>query len=400
MRKLILTALLLTIVTPCLMAQRKEMSQARSYIKSGKDFDKAQKLMEDLLAKDSASRSDPRVYMLLYQSVRKQYDAGNEQLYLKQTYDTANFFNLTKKMFSVLETLDSIEMDMGQDKKGRPNHRRRHAEELNTYRPNLYYGGMYFIHKADYGQAYTFFDDYIDCARQPLFAEYDYLDNDSMMPYAAYWATYCGFKQKKASHTLQHAQLALCNKAKRRHTLIYVSEAYVSEKDTANYLNILYQGFKEYPQSPYFFSHLIDYYTASNQADSALHIADMALKIDSVSPLYLFAKSTVLLNMGMYGECITVSDYLIELNDTLPEPYYNAGTAYLNEILEIEQKNDSRKYRALIRNMYQKALPYMERYRLLAPEEKKKWGPALYRIYLNLNMGTQFEKVDSLLTVE
>ena len=37
-QKLIL--LLLTMITPCLWAQKKELSQARSYIKSGKDYDK------------------------------------------------------------------------------------------------------------------------------------------------------------------------------------------------------------------------------------------------------------------------------------------------------------------------------------------------------------------------
>ena len=50
-RKIILTTLLLLSVLPCLRGQRKEMSQARSYLKSGKDFDKAEKLMEDKVDK-------------------------------------------------------------------------------------------------------------------------------------------------------------------------------------------------------------------------------------------------------------------------------------------------------------------------------------------------------------
>jgi hypothetical protein len=39
----------------------------------------------------------------------------------------------------------------------------------------------------------------------------------------------------------------------------------------------------------------------------------------------------------------------------------------------------------------------MEHYRQLAPNEMNKWGPALYRIYLNLNMGRQFDEIDRLL---
>ncbi len=46
---------------------------------------------------------------------------------------------------------------------------------------------------------------------------------------------------------------------------------------------------------------------------------------------------------------------------------------------------------------YLKAKPYMETYRALRPENKDKWATALYNIYLNLNLGQQFEEIDRLL---
>jgi hypothetical protein len=39
----------------------------------------------------------------------------------------------------------------------------------------------------------------------------------------------------------------------------------------------------------------------------------------------------------------------------------------------------------------------MEKYRELAPDESQRWAPALYRIYLNLNKGKQFEEIDRLM---
>ena len=39
----------------------------------------------------------------------------------------------------------------------------------------------------------------------------------------------------------------------------------------------------------------------------------------------------------------------------------------------------------------------MQEYRKLAPNEKAKWGVPLYTIYLNLNMGREFEEIDKLL---
>ena len=101
----------------------------------------------------------------------------------------------------------------------------------------------------------------------------------------------------------------------------------------------------------------------------------------------------MLFNIGRYDESIALSDTLIAMNDSLPEPYYNAGTAYINKALKLHPLREKKQ----VRNTYSLARPYMERYRKLAPQQKQKWGPALYRIYLNLNMGKQFDEIDRLL---
>ena len=100
-KKLIAITLLILTIIPCLRAQRKEISQARSYIKSGKELAKAETMLRDAIKKDSSSRQDPRVYASLLQAIEKQYAEGNEKLYLKQKYDTTQLFTLTKKLFDV-----------------------------------------------------------------------------------------------------------------------------------------------------------------------------------------------------------------------------------------------------------------------------------------------------------
>jgi tetratricopeptide (TPR) repeat protein len=152
-------------------------------------------------------------------------------------------------------------------------------------------------------------------------------------------------------------------------------------------------GFSHNPTNTYFFPRLMDYYTAHGDNEAALDVVDRALEADGSNTLYLFAKSTVLFNMGRYDECIALSDSLISMNDSLPDPYYNAGTAYLNKALKLHPLRQKKQ----LRQVYQKARPYMERYRQLAPDQQRKWGPVLYRIYLNLNMGRQFDEIDQLL---
>ena len=395
-QRIVISTLLLMMTVTCLLAQKKELSQARSYIKSGKDYDKAEKLMTGLLA-DSAHRKNMKVYATWYDAVSGQYAQANEKLYLKQKYDTAAFFNITKKMYVIAESLDSL--DMQPDAKGRVKleYRKEHADQLNLLRPNLYYGGTYQIRREDYKQAYSYFDLYIGAAHQPLFTDYKYLESDKQIPQAAYWATFCGFKLKDAQKTLKYSQLALADREKSRFVLHYMCEAYQQLNNLEEYVNTLCLGFKLFPTYPYFFPRLADYYKDQGDNATVLQLAEQGLKKHPENELFLLAKSIALLNMNRYDECIAISRQMISANEEHPEPYFNIATCYLNQALALEQLNEPRKYRQQLTKLYNDALPMMEKYRQLMPFDIQRWGPGLYRIYLNLNKGKQFDEVDRLM---
>jgi tetratricopeptide (TPR) repeat protein len=361
-------------------------------LKSKRGVEQAEQLMTKLL-KDSANRQDKRIYAVWFESVLMQYQAVNEKLYMKQRQDTAQFFELTRRLFNVAEALDSL--DMRPDRKGRidPEYRKEHAEQLMKFRPNLFVASTYFVRKSDFKKAYDFMEAYMDCARQPLFAGYQLDSLDERMPEAAYWATYSGYRMNDPVLTLRYRHLALRDTARAEHTLQYMSEARRQLNDDSLYMETLREGFHRYPTNSYFFPRLMDYYTARGDNAEALNVVNRALEVNDSSMLYLYAKSTVLFNMGRYDESIALSDTLIARNDSMPDPYYNAGTAYLNKALKLHPLREKKQ----LKQTYQKARPYMERYRQLAPEQKLKWGPALYRIYLNLNMGKQFDEIDQLI---
>ena len=396
-QKTIALLLLLLMITPCLRAQKKELSQARSYIKSGTDFDKAEKLMTDLLKKDTANKTNEKIYLTWFQAVTKQYEAANEKLYLKQKYDTAAFFNLTRRLYSIAETLDTL--DARPDEKGRVKLRYRedHAKQLDLLRLNLFFGGTYHLRKENYQTAFDFLETYLDAADKPLFKDYDYHKTDKRMPEAAYWASYAGYKMQDAPRTLRYLEEAVKDTAKACYAIQYACEAYRRQQDEGAYFQMLKRGFEAYPDYAYFFPRLVDYYQAKEQPDSVLSYADAALKSNSKSEIFLLAKSVALLNLERYDECIQVSEQLIALNDSLAEPYFNIATAKLNQVLALDRLNQPRVHRQKMRKLYMEARPYMEAYRKLAPDEKRKWAPALYRIYLNLNMGKQFEEIDKVM---
>lgn len=395
MRQLFLFfAIFISIAT---FAQKKEISQARSNIKSRSNLDQAEASMRSLL-NDSANRENIKIYETLADAIRAQYEVANEKLYLKEQYDTISFFNTAHRMFLAYESLDSI--DALPDKKGRIklNFRKKNAEYLDKYRRNLYNGGLFFIRKKDYLSAYNMMDTYLDSAKQPLFVDCKYTNNDKIAFSSAFWALFSGYKLNKPDYALKYADLALTNNLYRNRALQYLSEIYLMNGDTTKYVETLHIGFNENKKSKFFFLRLMDYYNSKNQLDSAMAVADTALTSDKDNVLFLFAKSNILLNMGRYPECISICDTILEENDTLPDVYYNAGVSYINLAVNLEKTPASkRKNRTQILDYYKKSLPYMEKFKDLRPNDKSKWAPSLYNIYLRLNMGKQFEEMSLIL---
>lgn len=392
MKKYTILALGLFLLHTPMSAQRKQIGDAKTILKSGKNFEQAEKLMTDLL-KDSANLGNTRIYDIWLQAVEKQYLAINEKMYLKQQVDTTRFFDLTQRMFVVAERLDSV--DARPDKKGKvnPEYRKDNAVKMQTYRPNIYYGGAHHLKKGDFKKAYSFFETYLDCDRQPLFTGYDLMYKDPKMGEVAYWATYCGYRLHDPVLTLRHAPTAQRDEGKMEYTLQYMAEAWNWLEDDSMHMATLWQGFRLYPKSNYFFPRLMDVYNSRGNYAMADSVVNEALKTDSLNYLFLYAKSTVLLNLHRYEACLKVCDELIQLKPDMADAYFNAGIACLN----VAQSMDPRKNKTKLRKIYEQARSYMESYRAKAPDEVDKWAPALYRIYFNLNMGKQFDEIDRLL---
>ncbi len=377
--------------------QKKEINAARDLLKSGKDLAKAQTSMEDLL-KDSVNRDNEKIWALLFDIVVKQYEQGNEQLYLKQKYDTTSLFNLTKRLFEVAESLDSL--DMIPDKKGKVKlkYRDNHLEFLHQIRPNLLSGGLWMIGKQKYPEAYQYLDTYIDCATQPLFKSLNYQDTDPQLPEAAYWSVYCGYKMKDPKATLHHSYEALKDTAHYSYMLQYLAETYKLESDTTRYEQTLLEGFKIDSSFPFFFPRLIEFYTDNNCLDAAMNIVNEALAKDSTNVLYQFTKTTLLLNTGEYDACIELCDKILANGDTISGTYLNAGLAYFNKAVKLDKNLQlNTKTKKTIQSYYQKALPYLEKYRKLHPDEAERWAFPLYTIYLNLNKGAEFDEMEKIM---
>ena len=379
----------------CACAQKKEIAQAQTYLKSGTNLDKAEVSMRTLL-KDSDNRQNMKIWLVLTEAIKKQYEQGNEELYLKQAYDTTALFLTGHKMFLAYEAMDSV--DALPDKKGRvrPKFRKKNMDFLVPFRKNLYSGGLFFVAKQKFAEAFSMFDAYIDCSKQPLFSQMKFSATEPIALSASYLATYCGVRLHDNRIAEKYSATALLCKDGRENTMRFLADIYNEEKRSDEYREILKNGVEEYPKSEYFFTRLVDYYNSCNLQDSALAVADKAIEKDSTNTLFLYAKGNTLLNIGEYEKCIDICDRILAINDSVADAYYTAGVAYLNLAFEA-QKMGGKGSKSRAKDAYSKALPYMEHYRQLAPDQKDRWASVLYNIYLNLNMGKKFEEISKLL---
>lgn len=401
MNKLVLVVLLLIPIS--LSAQKKQISQAQEIIKSGKNLDKAEAMMRKLL-RDSLYKENPKVWNTLALSLQKQYEQANEKLFLKQAYDTTALFQVTKRWFMAAESLDSIDARPNSKGVSQPRYRRENADMLGKIRPNLYYGGTYYLANKKYQEAIGFYDLYLDCARQPLFSSYDYAERDTLRAQAAYWAMTAGTKLSDADKVLSYLPIARKDSTLLDRVLSYAAMAYLQKKDTTSYTSVLAEGFEKFPLSSFFFPRLMDYYERHDMEDQAKEIVDKALVVDSTNVLFLYAKSTVLLNMGRYDECISVCQQLLCLSDTVADTYYNLGIAYFNKAIMKEKRlmkqtvksSERRKEKAEIKSLFEASCPYLEKFRALAPEKIPMWSGPLYTIYLHLNKGIEFEEIEKI----
>lgn len=400
--KYIITLLLIMCIPLCMYSQKKEIAEVKSCLKSGKNLDKAETLMRKVIAMPEQN-TQLECRFLLSEVMRKQYEEVNELMYLKKMKDTTQMFNVLQRMFVSYESLDSV--DAMPDKKGnvRLKYRKKNAEYLNQFRPNLFKGGMYFMRHKDMTNAYQYFDMYVDCHQQPLFSDMHYEKDDTLANEAAYWALVAGHRIKDYAKIKKYELKALDYLPKAHFTIALLHESYMEQNDTAKAVAYLRKGFQEYPQHHYFFPRLVDYYVSQNQLDTVCQIVDRACELEPGNQFYRLARNTIQLNMSKYDECIALGDSLIHVNDKMAEAYLNVGTAYFNKALERNnsttetKRSDVRKKREEVNAFYEKAMPYIETYRTLRPRRKKQWAPMLYTIYLNLNKGEKFDEIDNLL---
>ena len=123
--------------------------------------------MEEVASKEE-TKNKAECYKMAGDLMHKINTIENEKLYLKQSYDTIKHFNSLHKMYLYYEKCDSIERDTTHNDKPKFRFRKNSVDKMKFHRRNLISGGLFFLRKEKYVEAYNLFDTYLRTAEMPM----------------------------------------------------------------------------------------------------------------------------------------------------------------------------------------------------------------------------------------
>ena len=378
---------------------QKQYKPLRGYLKA-KNGTEAMKEVEKL-EKDSLLNTDPKLYDYGCQAQILINDAENVKAYLKQAYDTARFFNSIYKIYEYVQKCDKAELNILAETGKSPKYAKQNRQLLHQYYKNLGAGGRYFFARKKYKEAMSLMAYYLDVPLMPIWGadkavvgQKDYVAN-------AYIYQKSAFMNGEFASVEKYKEYTLADTALRRNVFELLAKAAEQTGDTLHMEEYLRQGLTDYPADIYFFTRLTDYFTGSGEYTKSLALADSLLARYPDNLLYMASRTISLMNLQRYDEAITAGKQCLAIDSTIVDLQYYIGAAYCNLANEIKLPTNinSHTYRQKSKKQkdyYSAARPYIEAYRKECPEEKKKWAPLLYRVYWTLNLGRQFEEIESI----
>lgn len=402
--KKVLFSVVLLLAAGSSYAQVSNVKEAKSIINDVKpDFKKAESLINEAL-QNAETKDDANTWNIAG-LVQQKYNAKEmEKAYLRQKYDTIGVYNSILKMYEYFFKCDELAQKPNEKGKIKNSYRKSNTASLLAERGNLINGGIQFFNSNKDKEALKFFAAYIDAASNPMFEKENLLQKDTLISQVSYYAALAATKTENYKAVMKYAPYAVNDKEVGKFAMEFLSGAYKAEGDTAKWIATLQEGVNKYPEYPFFFGNLIDYYSNNNKFDEAMKFADDMIAKNPSSAFNVYVKGYLYHNMKDYDKALEFYKKTTELDNNYAEAYSNIGLIYCLKAQDISEKASSDmndpKYKAglaQIKKFYEEAKPYYEKARSLKPDSKDLWLQGLYRVYYNLNMGKEFEEIEKLM---
>ncbi len=405
MKKVVLSVVML-LVTGFAFAQEKAVKEAKKIAGAvNPDFAQAEQLINGALT-NPETKDQAETWNVAGFIQKRRSEKEMESAYLRKPYDTLQVYKSALDMCKYYLKCDELAQIPNEKGKIKNKYRKTNAATIKGERGNLINGGIQFFNENKNKEALEYFGMYVSLPSQPMFAEDEELKADTLLPQIAYYASLAAMKMEDYPSVLKYAPVAQDDKEVGKYAMEFVSTALKAEGDTAKWIVSLQEGVQKYPEHPFFFGNLIDYYSNSKKFDEAMAFADEMIAKDPSNPFNTYVKGYLYHNMEDYDKALEFYKKTIELSPDYAEAYSNIGLIYCLKAQDYSAKatsdvNDP-KYAedmAKLKTFYEEAKPYYEKARQLKPDQRELWLNGLYRVYYNLQMGPEYEEIEKLMNM-
>ncbi|RMG78691.1 MAG: DUF3808 domain-containing protein [Bacteroidetes bacterium] len=158
---------------------------------------------------------------------------------------------------------------------------------------------------------------------------------------------------------------------------IDLMEMYMAAGKEDEAVAILKEARAKYPKDGMLLTQETNIYLKAGKKEEALKNLNEAIAADPNNPTFYFARGAIYNELGELDKAIEDYKKAIELDEKYFDAYYNLGALYFNQAAEyfnkIQTITDNTKYQEEKKKadeMFQKALPYLEKAHELNPSDK------------------------------
>ena len=427
--KRVLFSMVLLLAASFTFAQVKNVKEAKNIANEVKpDFAKAEQLINAALT-NAETKDDAATWDVAGFIQKRKSEKQMENAYLKRPYDTLQVYNSILSMCKYYLKCDELAQIPNEKGKIKNKFRKPNVLSIKAEIGNLINGGIQYYNMSfndeskaqEYNQkSLDFFATYIDVAAHPMFEAEKLLEEKQAIAEIAYFACIAALSINDNASIAKYAGYAKGDEKYGKFAQEFICTALKAQGDTAKWVASLQEGVETYPDYPFFFGNLIDYYSSNNKYEEAMQYADNMLAKDAKNALYLYVKGYLYNNMytnykndGKEQEAadalnkgIEFYQKAIEVDPNYAEAHSNLGLIYCLQAQDFSEKattdiNDSKylEEQKILKSFYEKAKPAYEKARELKPDQKSLWMQGLYRVYYNLNMAKELEEIEQLMNL-